>query len=111
MAITQIHKRIYKQVDDNSSENLDYVPAAGETLHMLSGSGHAGTSPDTVSCLIWDPGGAQEEIIFCTHGDTSENLEGLSYEGDGTRIMRIRLTNDQQVADLLGANWIARSET
>jgi hypothetical protein len=100
-------RRHYIEVAASSSSDDDYTVPNGKTLEMISVGGNAASSPDTEVCVVWDPGGAQEEVVFVTHGDDQQDLSGVSYVGDGTRIMRIRLINDEASAEALGGWWRA----
>jgi len=104
--MARIERRFYKSVASNSYETDDYTPANGETLDLEQVGGNGSITPNTSIQITWDPGGAQEEIIFSTHGDATQNITNKKLTGDGTRKLRIKLVNDQEASDVLGAFWI-----
>ena len=101
-----VERRFYKLVSSNSSEVDDYILANGDTLEISDVGGNAGLSEDSVIQIIWNPGGADEEIILATHGDASQEIFSKSFAGDGTKKLRIKLTNDKSVSDYIGGYWI-----
>lgn len=99
-----IDKRHYVSVAPLDKSDLDYTPASGKTLTVLIMGGNASSAETTKSEVIWDPGGAQQEVLFTTYGDAEVSV-GREFVGDGVRKIRIRLTNDQLVARTLGCYW------
>ena len=97
-----INQRLYNLVAASSQETLDYTPANGEEFVIVSAGGNSSHEPETVICIVWDPGGAQQEIILTTYKDTVQNNISKTFTGDGTRVLRIQLTNDLTEATYLG---------
>ena len=85
----------------------DQVPANGKTWEVVRFVGSAAYLPATSVSLVWDFGGAGEEVIASTHGDT--NLELVrQVVGDGAKKLAIVLENDADAAQVLGARYEAR---
>ena len=97
-----INLRLYKLVAASSSDSLDYTPADGESLVVVNAGGSSCNSPDSNVCVVWDPGGGQQEIILSTYRDTKQQDIGKIFTGDGTRVLRILITNDLAEAAYLG---------
>lgn len=96
--------RHYKSVSASSSDTNEYVIPNGRTLSLVEFGGNAAASPDTsVTVKYWD--GSTHTIVFATHGDDSQIAVNLDYVGNGTRSIKIVLTNDQAQDDYLGAWW------
>lgn len=98
-----IERRFYKMMSAASSENDDYVIASGVILDIREVGGNAAAVASTEVSIIWDPAGANE-ILMSTHGDALQSIQ-KSVTGDGSKILRIRLVNDQLSSDTLGAFW------
>ena len=85
----------------------DQVPATGKTWEIVRFVGAAAYTPDTAVKLVWDLGGAGEEVIASTHGDA--NLELVrQVAGDGTKKLALVLENDSAAARVLGGRYEAR---
>lgn len=84
----------------------DFVIPNGELWEIRKFQGSASYLDDTAVSLVWDPAGAAE-ILACTHGDSSYNL-GAQVTGDGTKVLRLVLSNDTNVARIMGGAWEAR---
>jgi hypothetical protein len=108
--MARVSDRLYQSVASSSSETSDFVVANGKVLTVYTVGGDAGASPDTVVEVTWDPGGGEEQCLFITHGSASHDLrnQGLKFNGDGSKKIRITITNDQTEADSLGAFWEGR---
>lgn len=85
----------------------DQVPASGKTWEIVRFVGTAAYLPMTAAKLVWDFGGAGEEIIAATHGDANLDLV-RQVVGDGTKKLSIVLENDDASAQVLGARYEAR---
>jgi len=105
MARQGIEKRFYKSFSALSTQDSDYVVPNGKTLNVLEIGGNAAQKPTTTVVITWDPGGAQEQILFSTVGDASQNIN-MDFIGDGTRKMRISLNNQDTVAQILGGYYL-----
>jgi hypothetical protein len=97
-----INHRFYKLVSASTSETLDYTPANNEKIVIVNAGGDCSNTPDTNICIVWDPGGAQQEIILSTYRDAKHENIGKEFTGDGTRVLRINLVNDLGEATYLG---------
>lgn len=85
----------------------DQVPANGKTWEIVRFVGTGAYLATTAAKLVWDSGGAGEEIIAATHGDA--NLELVrQVVGDGTKKLAIVLENDSPSAQVLGARYEAK---
>lgn len=101
-----VGEKLFANVTASGSETKDYTVPNGEILAIRRFGGNAGLSPDTVVALIWDEGGGDEEVIFCTHGDADIVLDSpIEKAGDGSKKLRIKLINDQTSDDFLGGFW------
>lgn len=101
----EISDRLYKLVGANTAETKTYLPANGETLNVSEAYGQAGSSPDTVVSVIWDDNGGAEQVLFCTHSSGNDGLVNEDITGDGVKLLTIKLVNDQNTSDYLGAGW------
>ena len=97
-----INQRFYKNVDSSSSESLDYTPANGEKFVVMRAGGNSADNPDTNICIVFDPGGASQEIIFSTYHDSIHENINKEFTGDGVKVLRIILTNDLTESSYLG---------
>jgi hypothetical protein len=107
MPRTRKEKRFYTSVAASSIEAFEYTVPNGSILTIEKVGGNASISPETVVQIIWDEGGAQEGILLSTHGDAVQDIYccgGLV--GDGTRKLKIKLKNDQDVADIMGGFYM-----
>ena len=89
-----------------SEETADTLIPDGETWEVFTFRGAAAYLDDTAACLIWDPDGTPE-LLACTHGDGEFEPE-FSCVGDGTKVLRISLTNDTNTGRVLSGEWKAR---
>jgi hypothetical protein len=96
----------YRDVGAQDELTSDWVVPDGEMWEIINFCGSAAYLDDTVVSLVFDPTGANE-IIVCTHGDA--NLSpNRKVTGNGTKVLRIVLTNDTSVPRILGASWTAK---
>ena len=102
--MSRIYREKYANVPANDTVTEDYTPANGENLQMCCAGGNAALTPDTVAAVIWDEGGAAEKVLFSTHGDFEKSCADL-LTGDGSKKLRIKLVNNQDTSDYLGAYW------
>lgn len=85
----------------------DQVPANGKTWEIIRFVGSAAYVATTSVKLVWDYGGAGEEIIASTHGDA--NVEMVrQVVGDGTKKLALVLENDSDSAQSLGGRYETR---
>lgn len=101
----RIEKRIYKTVSANDSESLDYVMPVDTQLHLEYMGGNSALNPSVKVEVIWDADGTPE-ILFCTHGCVSAQPTCRELVGDGSKVLRIKLTNDYSSAETIGAYWL-----
>lgn len=100
-----IERRLYTSVSGSDTEQLDYVPANGAELQLREMGGDSSRSIDIKCEIIWDVGGTPEKL-FCTHGDVPFQRTLRKLTGDGSKILRVLLTNDSEQTETLGAFWI-----
>lgn len=96
-----VQERFYTCVEANSYDDQDYTPASGSTLTIRELGGDAGQTSDTVVEVWWDKGG-DNDLLFATHGDTIQQNLSVKVEGDGTKVLKIRLKNDTGTDICLG---------
>ena len=97
-----INQRLYKFVAANTSETLDYTPANGEKILIERAGGSSSTTPDTTVCVVWDPGGGEQEILVSTYRDTLHEGIDKEFTGDGSKVLQICLTNDLSESSHMG---------
>lgn len=97
-----VNLRLYKLVAASTQETADYTPSNGESIVVVNAGGDSSDTPDSAVCIVWDPGGAQQEIIISTYRDAKHHNISKIFEGDGTRVLRVQLTNDLAEATYLG---------
>ncbi len=85
----------------------DQVPANGKTWEIVRFVGSAAYLPETDVKLVWDLGGAGEEVIASTHGDANVELV-RQVAGDGVKRLALVLENDSLSARILGGRYEAR---
>jgi hypothetical protein len=85
----------------------DQVPSSGKTWEIVRFVGSAAYSPDASVKLVWDLGGASEEVIASTHGDANVELV-RQVAGDGTKKLALVIENDSLAARVLGGRYEAR---
>lgn len=85
----------------------DQVPANGKTWEIIRFVGSAAYLATTAVKLVWDHGGAGEEVIASTHGDANIELV-RQVVGDGARKLAIVLENDSVAAQIIGGRYEAR---
>lgn len=105
----QYEQRNYRSVSGVSSNNLDYVPANGETVYLSEIGGNASGTGGTSIQVIWDPNGANE-IIFVTRGDSIQKTF-KQFTGDGSKILRVRLINNDITSAVIGGYVIGETST
>ncbi len=98
---------IYETVSALGRVVKDQVPANGKTWEIVRFIGSAAYLAVTTVKLVWDFGGAGEEVIASTHGDA--NLELVrQVVGDGAKKLALILENDGVSAELLGGRYESR---
>lgn len=85
----------------------DQVPANGKTWEIVRFVGAAAYLSTTAVKLVWDHGGAGEEVIASTHGDANVELV-RQVVGDGTKKLALLLENDAPSAQALGGRYEAK---
>ena len=108
----EVRKRIYKELDANSSDSIVYTVPSGKDFFIKKYSLDSGSSPDTIVSIVWDDGGAAEDILFATHGSVDRTNEDpdTTKTGDGTKQICIKIVNNQNQVDTLGGWFIADEE-
>lgn len=96
----KIEKRLYKNIPASSTDQLDYVIPNGNTLYLRELSGDANYSGKTRVEIVFDPLGTPE-ILFSTNGSNTQRTF-VSFLGDGIKIVRIKLINDELFSSTLG---------
>ncbi len=97
----------YESVAALGRVTKDQVPASGKTWEVVRFAGSAAYSPETSVKLVWDLGGAGEEVIAATHGGANIELV-RQVVGDGTKKLALVLENDSLSARTLGGRYEAR---
>ena len=97
-------RRFYTQVGANTTENDDYVPADGETIFLVNLGCSASSAPEDLVCILWDATGTPE-VLISSYGEVVHNDVNKTIVGDGTKILRICLTNDLSEPTHLGGFW------
>ena len=100
-----INQRLYKSVAASSSEDIDYTPADGQEFVVVNAGADSANMQDSNACIVWDPGGAEQEIILSTYSDAKQENISKIFTGDGTKVLRILLTNDLSEATYIGGFW------
>lgn len=93
--------RKYQSVAANTVVNYDYTPPSGEVIEFTEIGGNATNEPYVNVCIIWDPGGAQEEILMSCYQDATQKVV-RGFTGDGTRKLRIKLDNQTLNTKVIG---------
>ena len=97
--------RLYKSVAAYQSESLDYIIPNGQILSFIEiGINATPGVADTHVQIIWDPSGANENILS-GYGDSVQKCT-LQKSGDGSKVIRILLTNNDSNSRFLGGYFI-----
>ncbi len=100
-------KRLAGSVDALGELRDDQVPADGKTWRITKFVGNALYLGDTSVLLVWDEGGAAEDVISCTHGDSDVDLD-VEVVGDGVKELSLILANDTSSSQLMGGSFRAK---
>ena len=98
---------LYENVPALGRVVKDQVPATGKTWEIVRFVGSGAYVPETTVKLVWDQGGAAEEVIASTHGDANLDLV-RQVVGDGTKKLALVLENDSPAARAIGGRYEAR---
>ena len=101
-----VNERHYKNVAASTTDTFDYTPANGEELFVANAGLSSSSSPDTSVCLVWDALGTPQ-ILMSTYNEAFHHDINLTFIGDGTKVMRLCLTNDLTEPTYLGGFWQA----
>jgi len=100
-----MQRRYYANVSAASNSTNDYTIPNGDRLVITKIIGNASASCCAKCELIWDATGTPE-ILMSTHGDTlHEFKDGLELIGDGSKVLRIKLTNDSDTSETMGVYY------
>jgi hypothetical protein len=99
----EINERLYKSVANGVAETKDYIIPSGKTLRIIRMGANSSSTDKTNACIVWDPGGASQEIHLSTYSDVIVENVGIEITGDGVKVLRINLTNDCTSNYYLGA--------
>ena len=102
--IFDINERFYKTVSASSQETQDYTPADGAEFILVNAGLSSSSAPDTNVCLIWDADGTPE-LVMSSYSEIVHTNVNKTYVGDGSKVMRICLTNDLTEQAYLGGYW------
>src|SRR3990172_6126356 len=91
--------RKYQVVNGNTTVNSDHIIPNGKTLYISEFGGNAVQKDNVMVKIIFDPSGSNETLVSTT-GDTVQN-SNRSFLGDGVKIMRISLINNDVVSHTL----------
>lgn len=97
-----------KDVDANTCDTKEVVIPNGEKWKIGLFKGRANPTRDTHVKLVWDFGGAGEEILALAHTADQDDI-GRILTGDGTKILAICLVNDTADVETIGASYYART--
>lgn len=97
-------KRFFKDVSDNSTEELDFVIPNNQTIHIGVCYGESGNSPETSVAIIWDASGVND-LIYVTHEHGIDTYVNKKFTGDGVKKITIKLVNNSNSSVMLGAGW------
>ena len=98
----RIDANFYKTVSALGQDTEIYSIPAGKKLRVMEIGGDAGNTPDTLVCIVYDHGGADEKILLATHGDASRPIDELL---DGGKDVKIILDNDAAASESMGGWW------
>lgn len=98
----RIEKRFYQTVSAASSSTSDWTIPNNSKFYMDRVGGNSSVVQDVKVEVVWDPVSANE-ILFATHSSSEQKVEDREFVGDGSKVIRIKLTNDTQQAETIGA--------
>ncbi len=97
-------KRFYKQVAGSTTETEDYIPASGEKIFIVNLGCSSSSTPDTVTCIVWDADGTPE-ILMSSYNEARHDNVNIEIVGDGIKVLRICLINDLTEPTYMGGFW------
>lgn len=100
-----IKRSYYATVTKNSSSESTYTPANGEIVIIRKVVTHPDLSGYTRIKIVWDDGGASEQILMMSYDDAEQLLIDTAVTGDGTKTLKIKLINDFSEDTELGGFW------
>lgn len=102
MALTPFEHRQYKSVSALTTDNTDYTVPDGTTFIVTSLGGNSPTAASLTNMqIIWDPAGANQ-MLFGTYSAGFQCFLNLTFVGDGSKVMRIKLVNNDVSARIIG---------
>jgi hypothetical protein len=102
MAVSFVELKVSASVPANSSVRAEYVPPANEKVSLVGFVGHAAFSPNAAVCVCFDEGGASEQVIWSTKGDSNEDhLNESIPTGDNAKKIELIADNSTNEAILL----------
>ena len=102
MIKTDVDIRHYKTVSAYSIDNSDLTLHSGDHIHVSQYGGSAIYDSNVKVEIIKDPTGTPE-VLFCTHGDSVQDVPNALVEGPIT--IRISLNNQSSSAETIGAYY------
>lgn len=97
----------YEVVTAGQEVSHEQVPANGKVWNITYVEADAPSSSDGWIALIWDYGGANEEILFLTYASKSKSLD-REIVGDGTKVLALILHNEGGTDLMMGGCYEAR---
>lgn len=103
----KIEKSLAKKVIKDTNEIVDYTPASGKDIIVYLFSANVPHIVELSVQLIWDQGGAGEEILWTLSPDNQSLPNHLEFtrSGDGTKKMSLCLSNESSTTDYFMSGW------
>lgn len=109
---TYHNMKISKSVAASSSESVHITPASGSEIAIYFFMADSAAVHDNHAMLIWDEGGAQEEIIWIINDSNSVNHKFIidSSKTDGARKLTLKVENNETSATIVSAWALVQEE-
>lgn len=87
----------------------EHTLASGEKFFLREFGGEPGGSTSEVVTITWDPGGAEEEILYSTNTGSVQNTVKV-LTGNGARKIRITLDNNSATSKTMGGYLLGKKD-
>lgn len=95
MGGVMIQLRVSALVESGTEEFDYYVPANGEVVQILQFVGEGAYSTNSVTRLVWDLDGPNEECLWTIKG-SGVMPESIEVTGDGVKKLAVTIENAEQ---------------
>jgi len=95
MGILRTELKMSKEIPTVDKDGVEHVPANGSIITIPIFEAAGAVKEHATVKLIWDYGGAGEEVIWTIHGDGKMPFSHVITDTDGTKILAVCLDNQE----------------